>query len=88
MADKKEKKVQSDIVVQQVMLPVVSTVTKVIEPVTVHDNTPDVPKGKVLVCMVTPDGVEKPNTDFLIGENTYDKYYANNNGFRLKKKHK
>jgi hypothetical protein len=87
MAEKKEKKVQSDIVVQEVLLPVTATVVKTIEPVTVYESSPDVPKGQVLVCMVTPDGVEKPNTDFLIGQATYDKFYANNAGFRLKKKH-
>lgn len=83
MADTKEKK---EVKVQQVVLPVVNTIVKAIEPVTLNTNAIVPSKGQVLVCMVKPDGTEKPSSEFLIGEATYNKFYANNPSFRLKKK--
>jgi hypothetical protein len=83
MEEIKDKK---DVKVQQVVLPVVNTIVRAIEPVTLNTDTIVPSKGQVLVCMVKPDGTEKPNSDFLIGEATYNKFYANNPSFRLKKK--
>lgn len=83
MADTKEKK---EVKVQQVILPVVNTIVKAIEPITLNADTLIPSKGQVLVCIVKPDGTEKPNSEFLIGEATYDKFYSNNQSFRLKKK--
>lgn len=84
MADTKDKK--DTVKVQQVILPVVNTIVKAIEPVTLNADTMIPSKGQVLVCMVKPDGTEKPNSEFLIGEATYNKFYKDNQGFRLKKK--
>lgn len=83
MAETKDKK---EIKVQQVVLPVVNTIVKAIEPVTLNADTIVPSKGQVLVCIVKPDGTEKPNSEFLIGEGTYNKFYSHNPSFRLKKK--
>jgi hypothetical protein len=64
------------------------TVVRVIEPVIIHDNTPDVPKGHVLMAQVDAEGREKPNTDTVIGILTYEKHFANNPKWKLKKKSK
>lgn len=85
MADTKEKK---EVKVQQVILPVVNTIVKAIEPITLNADTLIPSKGQVLVCIVKPDGTEKPNSEFLIGEGTYEKFYKDNASFRLKKKFK
>lgn len=83
MADNKDKK---EVKVQQVILPVVNTIVKAIEPVTLNTDTMTPAKGQVLVCIVKADGTEKPNSEFLIGEGTYNKFYSHNPSFRLKKK--
>lgn len=83
MSETKDKK---EVKVQQVVLPVVNTIVKAIEPVTLNTDTIVPSKGQVLVCIVKPDGTEKPNSEFLIGEATYNKFYKENPKFRLKKK--
>ena len=60
---------------------------KVLQPIVVEELTTsaDIPKGQVLVVQLKPDGTEKGN-GFLIGEPTYNKIFAKNNNFKLKKK--
>lgn len=60
---------------------------KVLTPIAIAEvvASPDLPKGTVLVVEVLPCGTEKGN-GFTIGEKTYDKIFANNPKFKLKKK--
>ena len=58
---------------------------QVIKPVLV-ENAPDIPKGKVYMVRMRPDGSEIPNSGVIVGENTYNRVYANNPQFQLKKK--
>lgn len=60
---------------------------RVLQPIQIQqlETSPDIPKGKVLVVEMRPDGTEKGN-GFTIGEATYNRVFANNPKFKLKKK--